>query len=95
MANKRNRRTPKGGALHRKFDDCRYSSVSHTLDLDDVACAAAKALGVPIVISTDAHRPDGLDMMPLGVQQARRGGLTKQDVANTRTWAQLKKLLEK
>jgi len=65
------------------------------LDLDDVACAAAKALGVPIVIATDAHRPDGLDMMPLGVQQARRAGLTKQDVANTRTWAQLKKLLGK
>ena len=65
------------------------------LDLDDVACAAAKAAGVPIVISTDAHRPDGLDMLPLGVQQARRAGLTKQDVANTRTWAQLKKLLGK
>jgi DNA polymerase (family 10) len=65
------------------------------LDLDDVACAAAKAAGVPIVISTDAHRPEGLDMMPLGVKQARRGGLTKHDVANTRSWAQLKKLLEK
>jgi DNA polymerase (family X) len=63
------------------------------LDLDDVACAAAKAAGVHIVISTDAHRPSGLDIMPLGIQQARRGGLTKQDVANTRTWPQLKKLL--
>ncbi len=62
------------------------------LDLDDVACAAAKSLGVPIVISSDAHRPEGLDVLPLGVQQARRGGLTRQDVANTRTWAQLKKL---
>ena len=65
------------------------------LDLDDVACAAAKSHGVPIVISTDAHSPDGLDVMRFGVLQARRGGLTKQDVANTRTWAQLKKLLGK
>ena len=33
--------------------------------------------------------------MRCGVQQARRGGLTKADVANTRTWPQLKKLLGK
>jgi len=63
------------------------------LDLDDVACAAAKKHGVPIVISTDSHRTDGLDAMRLGVQQARRGGLTKDDVVNTRTWTQVKKML--
>jgi DNA polymerase (family 10) len=63
------------------------------LDLDDVACAAAKKLGVPIVISTDAHRPDGLDAMRYGILQARRGGLTKNDVANTRSWVQMKKML--
>ncbi len=65
------------------------------LDLDDVACAAAKEHGVRIVISTDSHRPEGLDFMRCGVQQARRGGLTREDVANTRTWPQLKKLLGK
>jgi DNA polymerase (family X) len=63
------------------------------LDLDDVACAAAKNLGIPIVISTDAHRVDGLAAMRYGVLQARRGGLTKEDVANTRPWSQVKKLL--
>ena len=63
------------------------------LDLDDVACAAAKDHGVPIVISTDAHRPDGLDVMRYGILQARRGGLTKKDVVNTRTWPQVKKML--
>jgi DNA polymerase (family X) len=65
------------------------------LDLDDVACAAAKNHGIPIVISTDAHRPEGLDVMRCGVLQARRGGLTKADVANTRSWPQLRKLLGK
>jgi len=65
------------------------------LDLDDVACAAAKNYEIPIVISTDAHRIDGLDAMRYGVQQARRGGLTKQDVANTRTWPQMKKMIGK
>ena len=65
------------------------------LDLDDVACAAAKSHGIPVVISTDAHRPEGLDAMRCGVQQARRGGLTKADVLNTRTWPQIKKMLGK
>lgn len=62
------------------------------LDLDDVACAAAKAHGIPIVISTDAHSPEQLDKMRYGILQARRGGLTPADVANTRTWSQLRKL---
>jgi DNA polymerase (family 10) len=65
------------------------------LDLDDVACAAAKNLGVPIVISTDAHRADGMDAMRYGVMQARRGGLAKHDVANTHAWPKLKKMLGK
>ena len=65
------------------------------LDLDDVACAAAKAYGVPIVISTDAHSINGLDAMRYGILQARRGGLTKRDVVNTRSWRDLKKFLPK
>lgn len=63
------------------------------LDLDDVACASAKARGIPIVISTDAHQVDGLDKLRYGILQARRAGLTKDDVANTRSWSQLKKIL--
>ena len=55
------------------------------LDLDDVHCAAAKARGVPIVISSDAHSVEGLGVLRHGVQQARRAGLTKRDVANTRS----------
>ncbi len=65
------------------------------LDLDDVACAAAKRLGVPIVISTDAHSIEGLDFMRCGILQARRAGLTREDVANTRTWAQMRKMIGK
>lgn len=65
------------------------------LDLDDVACAAAKNYGVPVVISTDAHNMDGLGSMRYGVLQARRGGLTAGDVANTQSWEQLKKRIGK
>jgi DNA polymerase (family X) len=65
------------------------------LDLDDVAVAAAKRHAIPIVISSDAHSTSGLDVMRYGVLQARRGGLTATDVANTRPWKQFKRLLLK
>lgn len=65
------------------------------LDLNDVYCAAAKQHGIPIVVNTDAHSVDGLNVLRYGILQARRGGLTKEDVANTRTWAQMKKLIGK
>jgi len=65
------------------------------LDLDDVACASARNLGVPIVISTDSHRIDGLDAMRYGVGQARRGGLRAEDVLNTLSWEQLKNRLRR
>jgi DNA polymerase (family 10) len=63
------------------------------LDLDDVHAAAARELGIPIVISTDSHSVAGLDLMQYGVFQARRAGLEKKDVANTRPLAEFKKLL--
>ncbi|RMF95658.1 MAG: DNA polymerase/3'-5' exonuclease PolX [Planctomycetota bacterium] len=65
------------------------------LDLNDVHLAAAKQYGIPIVISTDAHNINRLDHMICGIRQARRGGLGKNDVANTRPWREFKKLLPK
>lgn len=63
------------------------------LDLNDVNLGVARRLGIPIVISTDAHSIDGLDVMRYGIKQARRGGLTRRDVANTRPWEQLQACL--
>ncbi|MBK1633219.1 DNA polymerase III [Thiohalocapsa halophila] len=54
------------------------------LDLDDSDCRLAKELGVRIAISTDAHSQGNLDYMRFGVDQARRGWLTADDVINTR-----------
>ncbi len=65
------------------------------LDLDDVNCIAAQRHGIPIVISSDAHSTGGLDVLRYGVIQARRGGLTAADVANTRPWAKVKAMLGK
>ena len=63
------------------------------LDLNDVYCAAAKSQGIPIVINTDAHSVDGLDVMRYGILQARRAALTSQDIANTRTWGEMQALI--
>jgi DNA polymerase (family 10) len=65
------------------------------LDLDDVNCAAAKQHGIPIVISTDAHSIGNLEMMRYGILQARRAGLTKEDVVNTRSWEEVSQTIAK
>jgi DNA polymerase (family 10) len=65
------------------------------LDLDDTALMAAKERGVRIVINTDAHSVEELGNTQFGVYQARRAGLEAQDVANTRTLAQFRKLLKR
>ena len=62
------------------------------LDLDEHHAAAARRAGVKIVISTDAHSIRGLDVMRCGVLQARRAGLERGDVANTRSLASLERL---
>jgi len=62
------------------------------LDLRDVHARAAKGAGLRLVVSSDAHQIRAQSYVELAVAQARRGWLTKGDVVNTRTWAQLDKL---
>jgi DNA polymerase (family 10) len=61
-------------------------------DLSDRHARLAVDAGVKIVVNTDAHGVDTLDNMAYGIATARRAWLTKADVANTRGWAQFKKL---
>lgn len=63
------------------------------LDFNDVHVSRARELGVPVVISTDAHSPRGLKDMRFGVDQARRGWLEAPDVLNTRTAAEFREWL--
>lgn len=65
------------------------------LDLDDVALLAAKERGVRIVIDTDAHAVEELGFLEFGVYQARRARLEARDVANTRSWTQVQKMLKR
>jgi DNA polymerase (family 10) len=65
------------------------------LDLYDIYCQVAKAEGVLVSINSDAHSINDFNYLTLGVGQARRGWLEKDDVLNTRSLAQLRKLLKK
>lgn len=53
------------------------------LDLNDVFARRAVALGCRIAISTDAHAPDEMNLLPYGVATGRRAGLTPEVVINT------------
>ncbi len=65
------------------------------LDLADVNCRLAKDMGVKLSIATDAHSTKQFDYMLFGIDQARRGWLEKDDVLNTHSLSQLKKLLKR
>lgn len=60
------------------------------LDLDWRHVKRAKELGIPLVINPDAHSPAELDFYRYGVDVARRGWLTRNDVFNTRSLREVK-----
>jgi DNA polymerase (family 10) len=62
------------------------------LDLTDVHARAAREAGLKLAIDSDGHQLSALDYVELGVGQARRAWLTKDDVLNTRTWKQVERL---
>ncbi len=61
-------------------------------DLSESHARLAVEAGVRICINTDAHGVETLANIEYSLATARRGWLTKADVANTRSWAQMLKL---
>ncbi len=62
-------------------------------DLNDVHARAAAEAGVPILVTTDAHRVATLERVrPYGIATARRAWLTPEQVANTRPWQEFSPL---
>ena len=59
------------------------------LDMRDVHARLAGEAGVRIPITTDAHSAGALRYRELGVAQARRAWLTKEQVLNTRSWREV------
>jgi len=60
------------------------------MDLNEQNVRKAREMGVKVVINTDAHRPNNMDMIRLGVDIARRAGLQKKDVLNALALRELK-----
>jgi DNA polymerase (family X) len=65
------------------------------LDLRDTHARAAGEAGVKLAVDSDGHRVSALSFVEIGIGQARRAWLTKDQVLNTRTWPQIKKLMKK
>jgi DNA polymerase (family 10) len=65
------------------------------LDLGDTQARMARDRGVRLVISTDAHSTMELQNQHWGVQTARRGWITSDDVLNTRPLEQLRASLRR
>jgi len=57
-------------------------------DLSDVHARIARQAGVNILVDSDAHGANTLEHVKWGIVTARRAWLTRDDVANTRPWAQ-------
>ena len=55
-------------------------------DLNEIHARAAAEAGVLILVDSDAHSTDEFDALRYGIATARRGWLTAEQVANTRSW---------
>ena len=62
------------------------------LDLRDANARLAGDAGLMLTISSDAHSAKALRYVDLGVAQARRAWLTKDQILNTRPWQAIEKL---
>jgi DNA polymerase (family 10) len=62
------------------------------LDMRDTHARLAGEAGVLVPITTDAHSVGALGYVELGVAQARRAWLTREQILNTRPWRDVKKL---
>jgi len=65
------------------------------LDLKDAHARRAKELGVKLLINTDAHSAEQLELVRFGVATARRGWIEAGDVLNTLPLSQLRRALRR
>ncbi len=65
------------------------------LDLKDIHCKRAKEMGIMIAIGTDAHWISQLEYMEFGVWVARRGWLEIENILNTFSWDEIRKIIKK
>jgi len=98
-ARKITRRPPADVAVERVIEKAletgtflEINSQPDRLDLRDVHARAAAEAGVKLAVTSDAHSVAALAFPELGIAQARRAWMTKEQVLNTRTWKQIARL---
>lgn len=64
------------------------------LDLADTLVRRAIAAGVRLVIDTDSHAAEQMDLMQYGVSVARRGWATRHDILNTMEYNKLEEWIK-
>jgi DNA polymerase (family X) len=82
-------------AAHRTGCYLEINAQPDRLDLNDLHIHAAKQVGIKFAISTDAHSTDSFQYIRFGIDQARRGWLTADDVVNTKPLAVLRRALSR
>jgi DNA polymerase (family 10) len=82
---------------HARKNGCFFeiNSSPDRLDLSAAHARLATEAGVKIAISTDAHSIREYDLIRYGIDQARRAGLEKDSVINSRTWPQLREMFRR
>src|SRR3954452_5373477 len=55
-------------------------------DMNEIHARAAAAAGVLVLVDSDAHSARNFDLLQYGIATARRAWLTREQVANTRSW---------
>lgn len=68
---------------------------SDRLDLSNYHIKRAKEIGCKFFINTDTHALKQMDRMEYGVNEARRGWATKEDIINTLSLREVEKFLNK
>ena len=65
------------------------------LDLSAAHARLAAQGGVKVAVTTDAHSVREYDLVRYGIDQARRAGLPKDFILNTRSWADLHRIFKR
>ncbi|MES2694152.1 MAG: PHP domain-containing protein [Verrucomicrobiota bacterium] len=82
---------------HAKAAGCFFeiNASPERLDLSVENARLAAEAGIKIAVCTDAHHSGELDYLSYGIDVARRAGLEKSAILNTRSWAKLRRLLKR
>ena len=82
---------------HARQNNCFFeiNSSPERLDLSSENARMVHAAGIKLAISTDAHSTREYEFIRCGIDQARRAGLPKDAILNTRSWPELKVLFRR